>query len=264
MQHEFAITSIDWVVSNITYRDNLYSCYRNTTSSLIFGWYASQPEPGVKGCDLWVEAKILRAMFGNERVDSYFKSHLSIVVDNPEVVYPNVNTVWAAFAKRFGTLMSLLNYKNLVLDYFYQGMQEFYDDGVQYMEVRSVLAPICLTQDEECNPLSIVDTAKVFKEAADQFALDHPDNWCGLKIIYGPSRRVDPGTVTNYFDKAAQLVQELPDFILGFDMVGQEDLGRPLIEFLDEILAGIETYPDLKVFFHAGETDWQGSPTDLV
>jgi hypothetical protein len=38
----------------------------------------------------------------SKRVDAYFKSHLSIVVDNPEVAYPNVNTVWAAFSKRFG------------------------------------------------------------------------------------------------------------------------------------------------------------------
>ena len=64
--------------------------------------------------------------------------------------------------------MSLLNYKDLVKDYFYQGMQEFYDDGVQYMEVRSVLAPICETRIGECNPLDIVETARVFKETAEQ------------------------------------------------------------------------------------------------
>ena len=55
-----------------------------------------------------------------------------------------------------------------------------------------------------------------------------------------------------------------PDFVLGFDLVGQEDLGRPLIEFITEILAGLEQNPGLRVFFHAGETDWQGSSTDLV
>jgi hypothetical protein len=30
--HEFAITSIDWVVKDITYRDHLYSCYKNQVS----------------------------------------------------------------------------------------------------------------------------------------------------------------------------------------------------------------------------------------
>ena len=135
----------------------------------MFGWFESLPETPVPDCDRWADAKVLRENLGNEKVDSYFKSYLSIVVDNPEVAYPNVNTVWAAFSKRFGALMSLLNYKDLVKDYFYQGMQEFFDDGVQYMEVRSVLAPICETRiGEECNPLDIVETARVFKETAEQ------------------------------------------------------------------------------------------------
>ena len=137
MQHSFALTSVDWVISNITYRDNLFSCYNKTTENLIFGWFPDgRPQPGTKGCDPWIEAKILRALFGNEAVDACFKRHLSIVVDVPEITYPNVNTVWAAFSKKFKTLKSLVNYKNLVFDYLYQGMQEFYDDGVQYMEVR--------------------------------------------------------------------------------------------------------------------------------
>ena len=110
----------------------------------------------------------MREEKGAEEVDKYFKSHLSIVVDNPEVAYPNVNTVWAAFAKRFSTLMTLLNFKDLVKDYFYQGLKEFYEDGVQYMEVRSEFAPICKTFGPDCNPLDIVQTVGVFKEAVDQ------------------------------------------------------------------------------------------------
>jgi hypothetical protein len=35
-------------------------------------------------------------------------------------------------------------------------------------------------------------------------------------------------------------VEAFPDFILGFDLVGQEDLGRPLIDLIAEILAGLE------------------------
>ena len=47
------------------------------------------------------------------------------------------------------------------------------------------------------------------------------------------------------------------------DLVGQEDMGRPLIDFADEIIAAKEANPDLSFFFHAGETNWQGSSTDL-
>ena len=49
----------------------------------------------------------------------------------------------------------------------------------------------------------------------------------------------------------------LPKFVIGFDLVGQEDLGRPLVDFADLLLDHKIPY-----FFHAGETNWQGQPTD--
>ena len=36
--HEFAITSYEWVIQNITYRDNLYLCIEQDTKNLKFGW----------------------------------------------------------------------------------------------------------------------------------------------------------------------------------------------------------------------------------
>lgn len=45
----------------------------------------------------------------------------------------------------------------------------------------------------------------------------------------------------------------------GFDFVGQEDLGRPLIDLIEQLLS----IPDnIKFFFHAGETNWFGTTSD--
>lgn len=44
---------------------------------------------------------------------------------------------------------------------------------------------------------------------------------------------------------------ELPDFVIGFDLVGQEDLGKPLINFVDDLK---QISRQAKFFFHAGET----------
>ena len=54
-------------------------------------------------------------------------------------------------------------------------------------------------------------------------------------------------------------MDQLPGFVIGFDVVGQEDLGRPLLDFVSLMLnqSGIPFY------FHAGESDWQGQPTDI-
>jgi hypothetical protein len=54
-------------------------------------------------------------------------------------------------------------------------------------------------------------------------------------------------------------VDAFPDFVLGFDLVGQEDLGRPLIDLIAEILTGLEQVKP-------GNTNWKGrlSTFDLL
>lgn len=43
----------------------------------------------------------------------------------------------------------------------------------------------------------------------------------------------------------------LPDFVIGFDLVGQEDIGKPLLFFADFLSIAPSS---AKFFFHAGET----------
>ena len=59
---------------------------------------------------------------------------------------------------------------------------------------------------------------------------------------------------------AANLTVELPNFFIGFDLVGQEDLGKPLIYFANELIEE-KNLTGLDYFFHAGETNWQGKYT---
>lgn len=53
--------------------------------------------------------------------------------------------------------------------------------------------------------------------------------------------------------------EKYPDFLAGFDLVGQEDLGRPLSEFVEQLLQVPDT---IDFYFHAGETNWYGSSVD--
>ncbi len=101
----------------------------------------------------------------------------------------------------------------------------------------------------------------LMKEVADQFMADHNDEFCGIKLIYAPPRFALTTTIEQNLDKALQLKSLMPDFVLGFDLIGQEDKGKPLIDFIEPILEKTADQ-DLKFFFHAGETDWQGQTTD--
>ena len=55
-------------------------------------------------------------------------------------------------------------------------------------------------------------------------------------MIYAPPRNVEVDTVDNYLNIMFELQEKVGDFVAGFDLVGQEDKGRPLIDFVEVIL----------------------------
>ena len=56
----------------------------------------------------------------------------------------------------------------------------------------------------------------------------------------------------DYVTLAIELREKFPSSVAGFDLVGQEDLGRPLKDFINELLTLTEK--EIPLFFHAGET----------
>jgi len=258
--HDFGMTSVEWVIQNVTYRDNLYMCIDNATDSLKFGWFTNPPQLDAE-C-LWMNVKDTRTLLGDESVDQALKKHLNIMAENPSEAYPNINSVWDKFNKVFGALFSLLSYVPVTKDYFYQAFTEFMEDNVQYLEFRTVLPSLCPNMDNCDDGTSAIETGHIFKEVAEKFLRDHPNDFCDIRMIYAPIRYVMAPQVETYLEVASQLKVELGDFMVGFDLVGQEDKGKPLIDFVPLFLEKLHG-SDLKLFFHAGETDWQGQATDF-
>lgn len=48
--------------------------------------------------------------------------------------------------------------------------------------------------------------------------------------------------------------KKYPEFFAGYDLVGEEDSGGPLIDYINELLIPSKLGMDLPYFFHAGET----------
>lgn len=53
-----------------------------------------------------------------------------------------------------------------------------------------------------------------------------------------------------------KLHNKFPNFVAGFDLVGQEDGSPQLINYAENLLNLPE---DIQLFLHAGETNWYGS-----
>ncbi|GCB60895.1 hypothetical protein scyTo_0004014, partial [Scyliorhinus torazame] len=100
-----------------------------------------------------------------------------------------------------------------------------------------------------------------YQEVAKQFKNDNPD-FVGVKVIVSVHRKVNNSKMKTEIQEAMKLYKKFPETVAGFDMVGQEDAGKPLWYFKNELLIPAEMGIKLPYFFHAGETDWEGMSVD--
>ncbi len=262
--HEIGLTSADWILSNLAYQEGLCVCDPSgNVDDFRFGWF-SNPE-SANDC-VWQRVSDLRDQMGESALNAYLRSRLVINVPDPANTYPDLNTVWAAFSNRMRITGTLITHADAFVQYMTRAMVEFYVDNVQHLEIRTTLpTDVCRNMDAtNCNPLTQREVAELFILIAEAFEASLPaGQFCGVNFIYAPIRHVDPSVVATNLALATELSTAFPTRWVGFDLVGQEDLGRPLIDFAGEILAAKEANPNLRLFFHAGETNWQGSTTDL-
>lgn len=67
---------------------------------------------------------------------------LTFVIEEPEKVYPTTDVIWTRFVLQYRSTFGLLLYAPVFREYFYQTLQQYYDDGVQYIEIRTLLPSV--------------------------------------------------------------------------------------------------------------------------
>ncbi|CAD0204236.1 unnamed protein product [Chrysodeixis includens] len=247
--HDMAIIGPDYLL-NITYMDNLYVCLGKQVSFLF-----SNQVPNTTCENRWeLMSAVRRAAKNVTAFDAKIRRHFTIVVKNPDVVYPTIKETWAAFGDFFNTVHPLLTYRPNWERYFYDALKAFRDDNVHYVEVRSILPNL---YELDGTVFEKIVTAKAYRKAINKFKKDYPD-FVGAKLIFAPPRKVNRTVLNDYIQTARQIKSSMPDLFAGFDLVGQEDAGNPLIDFVPQLCNAT----DLNFFFHAGETNWFGTMTD--
>lgn len=249
--HDTALIGGEYLIKNITYRDNLYICVQETTIMLLFA--ASTPE--IADCTFQLVKDVRAASQDVEQFDANLARYFTLETEDPASEYTDINEVWSKFGKVFGVITPMLTYKPVWEDYFYEALRQFREDGILYTEFRSTLPEL---YDLNGNTYDSVECAKIYKTVNDKFVRDHPDS-LGSRLIYAPLRSVMPTDVFKLVNTAKEVKIQVGDYLAGFDLVGQEDKGKPLKEFTAELL---EVPEDMQVFYHAGETNWFGTATD--
>lgn len=256
--HDFSMVDVEWLVKNVTYRPHCYICFTDNQSIRFI--FSSQLPKSLPHCSAWTLLENLRAkMINSTDLDNNIMGNLTLFTDqDPEAVYPSQDVVWGRFEQAFLALWGLVTYAPVFRDYYYQGLTEFYTDNVMYLELRALLPKI---YELDGSTHDRAWTLKTYQDVTRQFTADHPD-FFGARIIFTVHRGVNETVMTSVVEEAMKLQRDFPDIMAGFDLVGREDSGRPLWYFRDALSLPVERGVTLPFFFHAGETDLQGTEVD--
>ena len=89
-----------------------------------------------------------------------------------------------------------------------------------------------------------------------------------LRLIFASSRGDSREQIRQDLIAAVNLRRILPDFVVGYDLVGEEDTGHSLLYFADLLLWSQDLARSrgttLPFYFHAGETSWYEGAAENV
>lgn len=198
--HDTALCSTDYLIS-LTYRENLWICTTDEgCKAIAFRFAKEKPEqlkPPLDECQ-WEPMAEFRERLGEKEVKRYLRRRFSMY---PYSKFLSNNQAWAHFMGIFILLDGLLCHAPIWAEYYYNALKEFSADGVQYLELRSLLPPLyCL----DGQMLTTRDTVAIYKRELERFMADHPD-FIGSKLIYAPLRNVEPSVVEEYVKTTVEL-----------------------------------------------------------
>ncbi|RDA88623.1 hypothetical protein CP532_5829 [Ophiocordyceps camponoti-leonardi (nom. inval.)] len=209
----------------------------------------SFPEGGRKGFLAWLKSRCMLSL-----ADCH-EHHLGI------------DAIWAKFTLCFRTVATIIHYEPMFRAFLRRLMHLLMADGVTWAELRFTWAlDYCRERKEEPEK----DYSHMFKVLEEEIArfkssAEGKGFW-GLRTIWTSLRNCDTRPLIENMDHCITTKMEFPHLVAGYDVVGPEDLGKPLIDLLPELFWFRKQCSNENVnipfFFHAGETLGDGSGAD--
>lgn len=179
-----------------------------------------------------------------------------------------VDEIWRRFQACFGPAGTMIQYEPVVRTFYQKLFTSLVDDGINWVEIRAGGSSGKLVHDgdEDVDPdldawwRVLVDEVNKFK------ATEKGKSFWGTRVIWSDARIKNRAAITRSMKAALQRKQNFPDLFSGYDLIAQEDLGRPLVDLAPELVWFRQQTEQLNLtipyFFHAGETLGDGNSTD--
>ncbi|KAK3289113.1 hypothetical protein CYMTET_3441 [Cymbomonas tetramitiformis] len=250
-QHLDSMLPSEWLVKNASYRPNLYQYQGKFDAETPYGTFKFFKNPPGS---LWISVKELRSAAGN--VTAFDKSLVELLSTN-ELAYDASIDYWSKFANFFKLADGLLLYAPVFEDYLFKALSGAVRDNLLSVEVRALGG--CVMYDLD-RTYSNLESARNIQRISDNVRKLYPQ-FMGVRIIVEMYRGISDIELETYIlGTMIPLRKEVPELVVGMDLVGQEDKGYTLYYFLPALLKGLDEAArnnvTLPFFFHAGETTW--------
>ncbi|KPM45013.1 hypothetical protein AK830_g1506 [Neonectria ditissima] len=177
---------------------------------------------------------------------------------------------WEKFNGRTRMMKGLFNYETAYRKYTRLCLEDFMRDNIQYAEIRpNFMTNNQLYHDDGTGPIDNWGIMKIIIDEVEAFKAEvarERKSFGGLKVIYCTPRSFQSKDVKVALDECREFKKRWPQWIAGFDLVGEEAKGRPLKDFIPELLdfqkMCRQENLEIPFLFHCGETLDMGTDTD--
>ncbi|KAI0539127.1 hypothetical protein GGR58DRAFT_512642 [Xylaria digitata] len=192
----------------------------------------------------------------------------------------NARKAWAEFNGRTKMMKGLFNYETAFRRYTRECLEEFVKDNVQYAEIRpNFMQTNQIFNDSADTKIDNFGTMNCIIEEYEKFMKhigdmgedgkiienpQHRPTFSGMKVIYCTPRSFAREAVKKALDECIEMKKKWPDYIAGFDLVGEEAFAKPYpLRYFEEEFQNFRARCeaeklDIPFLFHCGET-----PDDL-
>ncbi|OGM45041.1 adenosine deaminase family protein [Aspergillus bombycis] len=180
-----------------------------------------------------------------------------------------VDEIWRVFQTAFGPANTMLSYEPVVRTFYQKLFSRLAEDHINWVEIRAGGSSGKLVHEGEEDPDPDLDIWwDVLLEELEKFQkTPQGAEFWGARVIWSDSRGKNRASLTKSMGIALERKRRHPQLFSGYDVVAQEDLGRPLAEMAPELIwfqqQAEESNLTIPFFFHAGETLGDGNSTDL-
>nr|VWP00298.1 Inositol-pentakisphosphate 2-kinase (EC (Inositol-1,3,4,5,6-pentakisphosphate 2-kinase) (Ins(1,3,4,5,6)P5 2-kinase) (InsP5 2-kinase) [Ganoderma boninense] len=179
------------------------------------------------------------------------------MVINPSEAYGTHNSpdkIWSKFGAASSVSAGMIFYFPLWIEYVREVFLSSVEDGISYVEPRFMFGIKHMTGEDGKEDVPHRAWLRAYEQVI-------------AEVKASVAARPDGGTTSKFLGSKIIYSREFPHLVAGFDLVGHEDLLRPLIYYAEPFLRSLAKQRECGVqfpfVFHAGETLGDGSAADM-